>query len=64
MADPDDMTDAEFEALVAETERLYRDDPAFPAYVIRAWGGGGRPLGLVAFRLIRREGKGGNSGRP
>jgi hypothetical protein len=36
-AQPTDMTDEEFEALAAETERLYRDDPAFRAYVIRAW---------------------------
>jgi hypothetical protein len=34
---PDDMSDEEFEALAAETERLYRDDPAFRAYVLRAW---------------------------
>jgi len=37
IAEPDDMTDEEFEALAAETERLYRDEPAFRAYVIRAW---------------------------
>jgi hypothetical protein len=37
IAESDDMTDEEFEAIMAETERLYRDDPAFRAYVIRAW---------------------------
>ena len=35
--DDDEMTDAEFDALVSETEQMFREDPEFRAYVLRVW---------------------------